>query len=1683
MFERSSKWKKRKLIFSGVNRYKNVKINISTLISSVLSSVSTRKSLVSLTLMNKINKNVFKLLRDCVSSKPQRDLYEVTPSTKTRKTIGNFKVQISEVLKLTETVKNDGKNVRYEKNEIRRNECFEKNVIYARHVIRKSKIENSSRLESSSRRFVSNRYRLSSRSCQSFVIGFVFVFGYVSSRLCISYVLLASRSCRSFVIGFVYVSSRLCRSVVSMNMLASLKNEEKSTKQEQKGQEETLQFSNHKSCLHLCTISVCILVLIVLFISVYNSSTLYHIKLTEVLTVCVICVICIVCALLTNSIHINVLSMLLSYIVPDVSVAKVSSCLIILSIKISNICPLSTSFSIGPSCLIFTKLESNLWLDIQILPEKGPKEIIKYCLIIKGKKNSKNLICVFIYRRLFLNNQNLIKKEYVSMKYYDIDQSKDRDTLSGRKTLTAGIIKRKLLLRSGDIESNPGPEVLTLTTQNCRGLKNKEKVKQLLCRLNNSAGTQIIALQETHLESAYIKYSWHGNVALTPSCGAKGGIITLVSGNVNILEQFDIENDAQILLAEMLDNRDTTSLIIVNLHSPCAHDQTKIEFFEKIKEHINDLTRIHDNCEIIMLGDFNTTFWSSERINTKRTKCEETVAENITEMFNEFNLKDCWSKFDSSMTWRHGEKMSRLDRILWSESLELKHNNTSTDWSLTSSDHSAVVVKLTSQKQMNKRTMITRIDTTFMSNIKLRTIFLREIDERMNQLKETNLDPHGKLEFLKMSIRSVAIDIASNHRKDKEKEFKEIESGLKFWQSTFENSTHPKFNDIARQNLDILIARRNTYLNERGKYLSERSKSKWYQEGERSTKYFLNLNKAKNNKNEMVELLIDGNLTSDQNQINDYVERFYTQLYEKGDAHETNSTDLDLFLGNLDRVPDEMVKLIESNLSTEEIYETLKDCDDSAPGPDGIPYSLIKLTWNYFGKTLIESWNYAEKIGKLAPSHDMSYLRLLPKEGKDTRLLKNWRPITLSNCDFKLITKTLSWRLAKAVDSVISPNQTAYMRDRQISDNLNIMLYTIEQSKEKEGMIVSLDAEKAFDSIEHWYIKEVLKKIGLNCFLGTFNLLYKSQLVEIILNGSNAGNYRIKNGVKQGDALSCILFILGVEPLLRKINEDSLIENLRINDIAMPRAIAYADDICCLIKPKASSLQRIFDNYDELTKLSGLRLNADKTELIAVGGPDSYNVTYDNKDVRIDKSSQIKINGLMLSFDTEQARNDNVSKMYDAVKKQLFSWSKRSLSILGKIQIFKTFGLSQILYTLAVLQLTKKEERSLTNLIYKYIWTKNLDGNKAPDRLKRQILLNKIKELGFGMINYVEVVEGIRIRNLIRLLNSDRGTLSDIIKSSVTSSLINLKNIYPIRDTIDGAIKQFRLKWLDCISQNQYNTNPSILRLVGREYIGNLVKTNFRKQKIVRELRNESLSQVAIVNVNHPIFRKLIPSVASLLINLQNKELLHSDISIIKWDEYPHKGKTLIWPKISSKVIRESNRKANTQSPKLIENPILEQTEHLGRIIASLTNSKLKSILLRCLHGDVYSKDRMLRFGMTTDNLCPRCAEVETIKHMLFECQYVRTIWQRISKLTGIKPNSMNEVLGYNLDHDKITITIHAEVLRRLLAIDRPDYDPNLLIRSAIKNLYILERGVTKFQISKYLEFFDKNIANNGHLN
>ena len=107
-------------------------------------------------------------------------------------------------------------------------------------------------------------------------------------------------------------------------------------------------------------------------------------------------------------------------------------------------------------------------------------------------------------------------------------------------------------------------------------------------------------------------------------------------------------------------------------------------------------------------------------------------------------------------------------------------------------------------------------------------------------------------------------------------------------------------------------------------------------------------------------------------------------------------------------------------------------------------------------------------------------ITLLPKEGKDTKGIKNWRPITLSNCDSKIITKAISLKTSKVLESIIDPSQTAYVPGRSVADNLRSnFFYKNYCCKNKiESVLISLDAKKAFDSVDHKYIEKTLIAYG-----------------------------------------------------------------------------------------------------------------------------------------------------------------------------------------------------------------------------------------------------------------------------------------------------------------------------------------------------------------------------------------------------------------------------------------------------------------------------------------------------------------------------------------------------------------------------------------------------------------------------
>ena len=73
-------------------------------------------------------------------------------------------------------------------------------------------------------------------------------------------------------------------------------------------------------------------------------------------------------------------------------------------------------------------------------------------------------------------------------------------------------------------------------------------------------------------------------------------------------EQYDIDNEAQISLLEIIESRNKINIILANIHSPCPHDENKIKYYETIRNKITEIQNRHTEANVILLGDFNTTF-------------------------------------------------------------------------------------------------------------------------------------------------------------------------------------------------------------------------------------------------------------------------------------------------------------------------------------------------------------------------------------------------------------------------------------------------------------------------------------------------------------------------------------------------------------------------------------------------------------------------------------------------------------------------------------------------------------------------------------------------------------------------------------------------------------------------------------------------------------------------------------------------------------------------------------------------------------------------------------------------------------------------------------------------------------------------------------------------------------------
>ena len=261
-----------------------------------------------------------------------------------------------------------------------------------------------------------------------------------------------------------------------------------------------------------------------------------------------------------------------------------------------------------------------------------------------------------------------------------------------------------------------------------------------------------------------------------------------------------------------------------------------------------------------------------------------------------------------------------------------------------------------------------------------------------------------------------------------------------------------------------------------------RSKCLSYEQGEKSTKYFFNLEKNKSMKGTIRSLVGDDNIEiTESSDILSNIKNFYVKLFTKTSTENKDSCKQFLSKIQTPVLNENDRNICEIEITTDSLYISLCSMgENKTPGNDGLSKEFYMKFWQKLKEPLYRSLMQGKRKGELSTSQRQAVIKLLGKKGRDKRLLRNWRPISQLNVDMKLLTKTLATKMKEVLPKLISPDQTAYVANRFIGESARLISDILELTKQLEidGYLVTIDIEKAFDSMDHDFLLEVLEKFG-----------------------------------------------------------------------------------------------------------------------------------------------------------------------------------------------------------------------------------------------------------------------------------------------------------------------------------------------------------------------------------------------------------------------------------------------------------------------------------------------------------------------------------------------------------------------------------------------------------------------------
>ena len=644
---------------------------------------------------------------------------------------------------------------------------------------------------------------------------------------------------------------------------------------------------------------------------------------------------------------------------------------------------------------------------------------------------------------------------------------------------------------------------------------------------------------------------------------------------------------------------------------------------------------------------------------------------------------------------------------------------------------------------------------------------------------------------------------------------------------------------------------------------------------------------------------------------------------------------------------------------------------------------------------------------EMLDSSSKGIINLIPKKGRDSRLLKNLRPITLLNTDYKIIEKMIAQRMVPEMEYLIHHDQKGFLPGRKIVCNIRKAFEVLKAAGNSNSVYITCDFQKAFDTISTEAIWRTMELYGFSAYLIKWTkLLYANFKAKVQNNGNFSREFKMEQSVHQGAPNSCYYFVLVVELLAEAIRQNTDIQGFKSQEIDALLS-QFADDLDTAMENSEKSISTFFKILEWFKYQTGLQLNYDKTTIYRIGSSvNSTAMCYTTNQLKW-SSGTMSILGVEVNIDDDIAIETNYKPVMEKAESILGCWQNRGLSLEGKVLVINTLVIPLFIYKMSVLpQMPVCIITRMEKMFENFLW-----GKKARPKIPTQVLQKSIPNGGMKLVNlaikdaaqkisWVKIIQedhemARAAYNHLHLKLKEKIWLVNLAENDV-DKVISVRNQNRFWIDVLKAWCKFNFKstlewwhpiWLN--SMIRIGDRPIMFEKCfenGLVEVGQLFRENVfisaseAKAKFQMSIMEyNSLQSAILANIKlHGISGKE-PLLYEVLERSDTVKVAYSELLEKCASQDPVRQK---WEKDTGKLISEE-----------------EMRMHFCNVKRITSIAKLRSFQFRMLRRAISTNIQLRYWGIKESDSCSFCSLArETIRHLFVECCYVKNLWAEVIK-------------------------------------------------------------------------------------